>query len=86
MEVRIADPKMKNERRIISIYLSVSACICTRSVGGYSPLFIEHLWKHILLIRKQMTKGGPFLFVYREVFAVALRIVGGYSLSLIEYS
>ena len=59
--------------------------IALRRIDGYSPLFIEHLWKHILLIRKQMTKGGPFLFVYREVFAVALRIVGGYSPSLIEY-
>ena len=71
--------------RISTVYLLGRPVIALQIVGGYSLSLIEYLWKHVLLIRKQSTKGGPFPFVYREVFAIALRIVGGDLLSLIEY-
>ena len=37
------------------------------------------------MIRERKTKDGPFLFAYREVFAIALQMVGGYSPLFIKY-
>ena len=59
--------------------------IVLRSVGGYSPSLIEYLLKHVLLIRKRRTKGGPFPFIYREVLEIVLRMISDHSLSLIDY-
>ena len=56
-----------------------------RRIGDHSLSLIEHLWKHVLLIRKRMTKGESLPFAYREVLVIALRMIGGYSPSFIEH-
>ena len=58
--------------------------IVLRMIGDHSPSLIEHLWKHVLMIRKRMIKGESLPFIYRIMLAIALRMICGYSPSLID--
>ena len=85
MKARIADLKVKVQKRIVTVYLSGCASDCTRSVGGDSLPLIEYSWSCVSMIRKRMTKSKIYPFSYRGVLAISYQNVGSYSLSLIKY-
>ena len=85
IELRIADTKMKNEKHIVTVYLSESS-------GDYTPdgwrLFAVSHWMLIdLRIDDPRTKDQRWIIsIYLSECSIDYTPeVGGYSLSLIEY-